>query len=203
MTKIFSVVMAIALVGIITVAGTATASAKGKHKQQIEFNATLAVVDILGLETNEHSGWSTIELETLAGVGLVNLVEGPAELTNLYLSAAQSSHEQFTSDFLPAANVKKGKSKGTFYLSVPEFVYNPDLDMIVPVPGETLVVGKYDLKVSSTVECQIYGKGKWKSKAKNSIIDGKGSISVCTNFVPAFGTFVTNVSVTGDAALAD
>jgi len=116
--------------------------------------------------------------------------EGPAILATTLISAQQSSHEQFTSDFLPAANVKKGKSKGQFFLTS----YRG---------GDPLVVGDYDIKVSSIPGCQIYGEGKWKSKAKNSIIDGHGKITVCTNFVPAYGTFVSSVSVTGNAAVVD
>ena len=206
MRKIFAVVLALALVSIITVSGTATASAKGKHKQPIEFNATLAVQEITGLGANGNSGWSTIELETLAGIGLFDVVEGPAEVSGLYLTAAQSSREQFTSNPLLTpwdTTVTKGKSKGTFHLSVPVIVNHPVYGFIPTAGGETLVVGKYDLKVSTTAECQIYGKGKWKSKAKNSIIEGKGVITVCTNFVPAYGTFVSSVSVTGNAAVAD
>jgi hypothetical protein len=189
MTKIFSIVLALTLVSIITVAGTATASAKGKNKQPIDISAILYVTGISDPETNLNSGWSKIESETLQG-GLITVTAGPAILQTTAISAQQSSHEQFTSTFLPAANVKKGKSKGTFYLTS-------------VLTGETLVVGKYDLKVSSTASCQISGEGKWKAKAKNSIIDGKGKISVCTNFVPTAGTFVSSVSVTGNAALVD
>lgn len=206
MRKIFAVVLALALVSVITVSGTATASAKGKKKQPIEFNATLAVQEITALSSNGNSDWSTIELETLAGIGLVNVVEGPAEISNLYLTAAQSSREQFTSNPLLTpwdTSVKKGKSKGTFHLSVPVIVNHPVYGPIPTAGGEVLVVGKYNLKVSSSDACQIEGKGKWKSKAKNSIIEGKGEITVCTNFVPALGTFVSNVSVTGNAAVAD
>ena len=189
MTKIFSIVLALTLVSIITIAGTATASARGKDRQPIDISAILFVTGISGLETNLHSGWSTIDSETLQG-GLVTVTAGPAILGTTVISAQQSSHEQFTSTFLPAANVKKGKSKGTFYLTS-------------AYTDETLVVGKYDLKVSSTPACQISGEGKWKSKAKNSIIDGHGKITVCTNFIPAYGTFVSSVSVTGNAAVVD
>jgi len=189
MNKIFAVVLAITLVSIITISGTATASAKGKNKQPIDISSTLFVTGIGDPETNPNSGWSTIESETLAG-GLVTVNAGPEILGTTVITAEQSSHEQFTSDFLPAANVKKGKSKGTFYLTS-------------YLGGDPLVVGKYSIKVSSTPECQIYGSGKWKSKAKNSIIDGHGKITVCTNFVPTYGTFVSEVTVTGNAALAD
>jgi hypothetical protein len=174
--------------------------------QAIEFNATLAVQEITGLETNENSGWSTIELETLAGLGLTDVVEGPAEINGLYLTAVQSSHEQFSSNPLLTpwtTTVSKGKSKGTFYLSVPVIIDHPDFGLIPVAGGETLVVGEYDLKVSSIPGCQIYGEGNWKSKASDSIIAGHGEITVCTNFSPAFSTFVSAVSVTGNAAVAD
>ncbi len=206
MRKIFAAVLALTLVSIITVSGTATASAQGKNKQPIEFNATLAVQEITGLSSNGNSGWSSIELETLAGIGLVNVVEGPAEISNLYLTAAQSSREQFTSNPLLTpwdTSVVKGKSKGTFHLSVPVIVNHPVYGPIPTAGGDVLVVGEYDLKVSSSAGCQISGIGNWKSKAKNSIIEGHGEITVCTNFVPAFGTFVSSVSVTGNAAVAD
>jgi hypothetical protein len=189
MNKIFTVIFAVALVSIITISGTATASAKGNQKQPIDISATLFVTGISDPETNPNSGWSTIESETLVG-GLVTVNAGPAILGTTVISAQQSSHEQFTSDFLPAANVKKGKSKGTFYLTS-------------YLGGDPLVVGQYSIKVSSIPGCQIWGDGKWKSKAKNSIIDGHGKITVCTNFVPAYGTFVSQVTVTGNAALVD
>jgi len=147
MTKIFSLVMALALVSIITIAGTATASAKGKHKEAVAFTTTLYVTAEPVVDTNLMSGWSTIDLETLAGTGLLSGATGPIELNGLYLTAQQSSHEQFTDTFLPAANVKKGKSKGTFYLSNPS-------------TGAPVVIGDYQLKVSTNDFCQIYGEGK-------------------------------------------
>ena len=195
MTKIISVLMILALVSIITVIGTDTASAKAKDKQAIDLAATLFVTGLTPPETNLHSGWSTIETETLQGNALITVNAGPAILGSTVISAEQSSHEQFTSFNLSTANVIKGKSKGTFYLTS-------------AFTGDILVVGKYDLKVSSSDGCQISGEGKWKSKAKNSIIAGHGRISVCTNWVvfgpgPNDATFVTNVSVTGAAALVD
>ena len=82
--------------------------------------------------------------------------------------------------------------------------------MTDPGTGEIQVVGKYQLKVSTNLEdgCQIYGEGKWNSKAKNSIIEGKGKITVCTNWVwinaeAGIGTFFSNVSVTGSAVAVD
>lgn len=187
--------MILALVSVITVVGTDTASAKGKDKQAIDLAATLFVTGLTPPETNLHSGWSTIESETLQGNALITVNAGPVILGSTVISAEQSSHEQFTSFDLSTANVKKGKSKGTFYLTS-------------AFTGDVLVVGKYDLKVSSSDGCQISGEGKWKSKAKNSIIAGHGSITVCTNWVvfgpgPNDATFITNVSVTGAAALVD
>jgi hypothetical protein len=198
MTKLFSLVLALALVSIITIAGTATASAKGKKGEEINFSTVLYVTALPEVETNTHSGWSTIDLETLAGTGLLSNATGPIDLNGLYITAEQSSHEQFTNPvFLPATNVKKGKSKGTFYLSPPisatEF-------------GAPVVVGNYQLKVSTIEGCQIYGEGKWKSKAKNSAIEGKGEITVCTNWVwlsATEGTFFSLVNVTGSAVAAD
>lgn len=196
MKKIFSMVLALTLISIISIAGTATASAKGKDKQPIDLSATLYVTSLTPPETNLNSGWSTIDLETLQATDLITLNEGPAILGTTVISAEQKSHEQFTSFNLYEAKAKKGKSKGKFYLTS-------------AFTGETLVVGKYDLKVSSSDECQISGEGKWKSKAKNSIIAGHGKISVCTNWIwfgpsPEFGgTFQTDVIVTGSAALVD
>jgi hypothetical protein len=151
------------------------------------------------VKTNPKSGLSTIDLETLAGTGLLSEATGPILLNGLYLTARQSSHEQFTDTFLPDANVKKGKSKGTFCLSPPisatEF-------------GAPVVVGDYQLKVSTIDGCQIHGEGKWKSKAKDSAIAGKGEITVCTNWAwtdpeNGVGTFFSLVTVTGSAAAAD
>ena len=197
MTKLISLVFALALVSVITLAGASTASAKGKNKQAISFQTQLFVTAPPVVGTNPHSGWSTIELEDLAGTGFIDGASGPVDLNGLYLTAQQSSHEQCTSSFLPAANVKKGKSKGTFCVTDPG-------------TGEIQVVGKYQLKVSTNLEdgCQIYGEGKWKSKAKNSIIEGKGKITVCTNWVwinaeAGIGTFFSNVSVTGSAVAVD
>ena len=195
MRKIYSFVLALALVSIITVAGTATASAKGKHKEPIDITATMFVTALTPPVTNDRSGWSTIESETLAG-GLIIVNAGPAILQTTVIKAEQSSREQFTSfDLLNPLDIRaiKGKSKGNFFLTS-------------YLGGDPLVVGKYDLKVSNTPECQIYGKGHWKSKAKNSIVDGHGDITVCTNFDPfsLFGpTFVTTVNITGAAALID
>jgi len=188
-------VLIAALVAVIALVGvTGTASAKGKDRQPIAFDTSLAVVAINGVETNPNSGWTTIDEEILQGLGLINVSAGPAELNGLILTGRQSTKEQFTSEFLPIANVKRGKAKGQFQLS--------------NLAGEVQVNGKYKMKVSSTDACQIYGEGKWKSKAKNSIIDGKGEITVCTNFVvtgegPLGGFFLTQVSVTGNAALVD
>ena len=112
---------------------------------------------------------------------------------SLALSAEQSSHEQFDNPVLPFANVSKGKSKGTFYMS--DFA------------GGVQVVGNYQIKLSNSVDCQILGSGSW--KAVDGIIDGKGDIEVCTNWVwdfsipDTFGYFQTDVSVTGSAALLD
>lgn len=192
MTKIFSIVLALALVSIITLAGSATVSAKGKDKEPIKLLATMFVTAPIVPVTNEHSGWSTIDSETLAG-GLISVVDGPAILGTTFITSEQSSHEQFTSfDLAFPLDIKaiRGKSKGTFYLTS-------------GITGGTLVVGDYDLKVSNKAGCQIWGEGKWKAKAKDSIIAGHGEISVCTNFVPAYGTFVASVTVTGNAALID
>lgn len=195
MKKIISLALALTLVSIVTFAGAATAAAKGSEKQPIDISATLFVTAEPVIETNYNSGWSTIDSETLAG-GLITVDAGPAVLGTTFITAEQSTHEQFTSTFLPATNVVKGKSKGQF-------------NLISAVTGETIVVGDYDLKVSSIDGCQIYGEGNWKSKAKNSIIAGHGDISVCTNWIwftedPIDGgTFMTNVSVTGSAALVD
>jgi hypothetical protein len=192
MTKIFSLVLALALVTVISIAAADTASAKGKRGIPINVETYLAVAAIEGLETNLHSGWSTIEKESLVGLGLIDVIEGPAELNWRVLSAEQSSHEQFTAFDLSQANVTKGKSKGTFYMT--------------SVIGGAPIVGSYDLKVSSINGCQIYGEGKWKSKAKNSLIDGKGKITVCTNWDPNFlpqPTFVTFVTITGQVAVVD
>ena len=44
------------------------------------------------------------------------------------------------------------------------------------------------------------------AKAKNSAIEGKGVITVCTNWVwlsPTDGTFFSQLTVTGSAAAAD
>jgi len=201
MTKIFSLVLALALVSIITIAGTATASAKGKKGELVDFSTVLYVTAFPDVETNTHSGWSTIDIETLAGTGLIDGATGPINLDGLYLTAVQSSHEQFTSGFLPIANVIKGKSKGTFYLSPPisatEF-------------GPPVVIGDYQLQVSTNLDegCQIYGEGKWTSKAKNSAIEGKGIITVCTNWAwtnleQTEGTFFSQVNVTGIGAAVD
>ena len=151
----------------------------------------------LEVETNNHSGWATIDLETLADAGLISGATGPINLNGLHRTAEQRSHEQFTSAFLTIANVEKGKSKGTFYLS-------PRIS--ATESGTPVVVGDYQLKVSTIDGCQIYGEGKWKSKAKNSTIEGKGVITVCTNWVwlsPTDGTFFSQVTVTGSAAAAD
>jgi hypothetical protein len=64
--------------------------------------------------------------------------------------------------------------------------------------------GSHELVTS--VECQILSRGIWVSKAKDSILAGNGEINVCTNyvqFVPGYGTFVVQVSVTGAAVLVD
>ncbi|MEE8046309.1 MAG: hypothetical protein V3T49_05660 [Dehalococcoidia bacterium] len=185
MKKIFSLVLVLALVSIITVAGTATASAGGKHKDQINLTAELIVIGIEGVETDEK-GWTTIAAETLAPLAPIE-AEGWASLDGLYLSAVQSSREKF-SEPLPFGVAEKGKSTGTFYMST-----TPG--------GDVRVVGEYNLKLSHSDACQILGQGKW--KAVDGIIDGKGKITTCTNFVPAFGTFVSTVTVTGKAALLD
>jgi hypothetical protein len=196
MIKIFSLVLALALVSIITVAGTATASAKGKHKELLSFSTDLYVTGLPDVDTNFNSGWSTIDEENLAGLSLISDSVGPVDLNGMYLTAQQSSHEQFTvPTFLPATNVKKGKSKGAFYLS--------------SYPGGPVqVVGEYQLKVSTIPGCQIYGEGKWKSKAKNSVIAGHGKITVCTNFVfenspVGVPTFISHVEVNGKAVAVD
>lgn len=203
MTKIISLVLALALVSIITIAGTANASAKGKPGESINFSTQLYVTAFPEVDTNINSGWSTIDVETLAGTGLITGASGPINLDGLYLTAVQSSHEQFTTGFLPAANVIKGKSKGTFYLSQPITA----TEFAPPV-----VIGDYQLKVSTNLEkgCNIYGEGKWKSKAKNSAIEGQGTITVCTNWAwtdlganPPEGTFFSQVDVTGTAVVAD
>lgn len=201
MKNILSLVLALALVSIITVAGTATASAKGKKGEAISFSTELYVTAFPDVQTNLKSGWSTIDVETLAGTELLSGTSGPIDLDGLYLTAVQSSHEQFTSEYLPIANVIKGKSKGTFYLSQPisttEF-------------GAPVVIGDYQLKVSTNLEegCQIYGEGKWKSKAKSSAIEGKGTITVCTNWAwtnveQTEGTFFSQVNVEGTAVAVD
>jgi hypothetical protein len=183
-------------VSIITIAGTATASAKGKHKEPISITTALAVFSIEGDETNYHSSWTTIEKETLVPAGQNSAPEWPL-LDGLFLSAVQSSHEQFDAP-IPFGSVTKGKSKGQFYMS-PAVGFTA----LGPVLGAPVVIGEYQLKLSSSELCQIKGEGKWKFKAKNSGIDGKGDISVCTNFVPAAGTFIAVVTVTGSAAQVD
>jgi hypothetical protein len=198
MIRIFSLVLTLALVSIITIAGTDTASTKGKKGELISFSTVVYVTALPDVTTNSHSGWSTIDLETLAGTGLLSGATGPIDLNGLYITAEQSSHEQFTNPtFLPATNVKKGKSKGTFYLSPPinatEF-------------GAPVVVGEYQLKVSAIDGCQIYGEGKWKSKAKNRAIDGEGEITVCTNWFwlsATEGTFFSQITVTGSGVAVD
>jgi len=195
MKKIFLLVLTITVVSIMTITGAATASAKGHNQQPIDLSATIFVTAIDGLETNLHSGWSTIEAESLEG-GLITVTEGPAVLQTTYITAEQSSREQFTSFNLYEANVIKGRSDGQFKL-------------ISGFTNEVLVLGDYDLKVSSIPGCQIYGEGNWISKAKSSIIAGHGDITVCTNWIwftpdPQYGgTFMTNVSVTGSASLVD
>lgn len=196
MTKILSLVLALALVSIITIAGTASASAKGKHQDPIILTTALAVFSIEGDETNLKSGWTKIEKETLIPAGQISTPEWPL-LDGLFLSAVQSSHEKFDAP-LPFGNVTKGKSKGEFYMS-PAVGFTA----LGHVLGAPVVIGEYQLKLSSSEFCQIQGEGKWKSKAKNSSIDGKGNISVCTNFVPAAETFITVVTVTGSAAQVD
>ena len=175
----------IALVGV-----TGTASAKGKDRQPIAFDTLVAVAGIHGVETNLRSGWTTIDREDLQGLGLINVTAGPAELGGLVLSGHQGTREQFTGP-LPFASVVKGKAFGQFTLTN---VFT----------GDVAVVGDYDLlHISSAPGCQIYAEGKWITKAKNSVIEGHGDISVCTNFVPGIGTFLTQVSVSGNAALVD
>ena len=181
---------------IITIAGTATASAKGKHKEPISITTALAVFSIEGDETNYHSSWTTIEKETLVPAGQNSAPEWPL-LDGLFLSAVQSSHEQFDAP-IPFGSVTKGKSKDQFYMSP-----TVGFTALGPVLGAPVVIGEYQLKLSSSELCQIKGEGKWKFKAKNSGIDGKGDISVCTNFVPAAGTFIAVVTVTGSAAQVD
>lgn len=182
---------------VLTIASGNTASAKGKKGEPVNFSTQLYVTAFPEVGTNNHPGWATIDLETLADTGLICGAADPINLNGLYLTAEQSSHGQFTSAFLPIANVEKGKSKGTFYLSPP---------ISATESGTPVVVGDYQVKVSTIDGCQIYGEGKWKSKAKNSAIEGKGVITVCTNWVwlsPTGGTFFSQVTVTGSAAAAD
>lgn len=209
MKRIFSLVLALVLVSVISLAGVNTASAKGKDKQPINIQSVIVVAGIDIESNNPDSGWTKIALETLVPPSYpafepnVFVIDGPADLTGSVLTAQQSSHEQFSQSdlFSTEVVVLKGKSKGTFFMST--------------TARETLVVGDYKLKLSNipplTIDeyplgCQVFGQGKWKSKAKNSIIEGGGDITVCTNFNPYAGpqgTFVTQVSVTGSARFLD
>lgn len=189
-TKRISVLIAAFIAVVALVSVTSTVSAKGVDRELIAFSSSVAVTGIHGMDTNLHSGWTTIEREDLQGLGLINVTAGPAELGGLVLTGHQTTREQFTGP-LPFASVVKGKAFGEFTLTN---VFT----------GEVAVVGDYDLiHISSAPGCQIYGEGKWITKAKNSIIEGHGDISVCTNFMPAYGTFLTQVSVSGNAALVD
>jgi hypothetical protein len=72
--------------------------------------------------------------------------------------------------------------------------------------GAGQVRGDYQLSVSTSVDCQILGRGTWVSKAKDSILGVNGDINVCTNYIeiiPGFSTFVAEVSITGSAVVVD
>ena len=67
--------------------------------------------------------------------------------------------------------------------------------------GSVQVVGEYKLKLSNSDDCQILGTGKWKTV--DGIIDGRGEISVCTNYNPDFYTYIAVATMTGNVALID
>ena len=183
--------MVLALVSVITVSSTVAASAKGKDRQATNLQAALAVTGFDDI-TTVPSGLTTIDGESLTGLGLVNVIEGPAELQFMLISAEQGSHELFTSLDFSETRARAGESAGTFVM-----------DSLV---GAGQVRGDYHLAVSTSDECQILGRGTWVSKAKDSILAGNGDINVCTNYVeifPGFSTFVAQVSVTGSAAIVD
>ncbi len=189
MTKIFSVLMILALVSIITVIGTDAASAKGKDRQAINLVSALAVTGFEDI-TTVPSGLTTIDGESLIGLGDVYVIEGPVELQGMSIFAEQGSHELFTSLDFSETRVRAGESAGTFVM---------DGDA-----GQ--VRGDYNLSVSTSDECQILGQGTWGSKAKDSTLAGNGDINVCTNYMeiaPGISTFVAQVSVTGSAVLVD
>jgi hypothetical protein len=188
MTKIISLVLALAVVSVLMIASVDTASAQGKKGSPISFSTFLLVTGFESIDTNTKSGWTTIKGETLQGPAPLD-VDGLDALDGFYISAEQSSKEKFSTPDIFSATVSEGKSKGKFFLTN-------------PATGDQ-VIGKYDLKLSSSVDCHILGKGKWNSKGSTSIIHGKGEISVCTNFVAAHGTFLTTVSMTGSAVLLD
>ncbi|MDA0595578.1 MAG: hypothetical protein O2921_00145 [Chloroflexi bacterium] len=189
MTKVFSLLMVLALVGVITAVSTVAASAKGKDRQAINLQAALAVTGFEDI-TSVPSGLTTIDGESLTGLGDVFVIEGPVELQGMSISAEQGSHELFTSPDFSQTRVRAGESAGTF-------VMNGDAGQ---------VRGDYHLSVSTSDECQILGRGTWVSKAKDSILAGNGDINVCTNYMeiaPGITTFVAQVFVTGSAVLVD
>jgi hypothetical protein len=186
MTKIISLVLTLAVVSVLMFASADTASAKGKKGSPISFSTFLLVTGFESITPTGKRGWTTIEGESLQGPIPID-VDGLDALDGLYLSAVQSSHEQFSSPDIFSAVVLKGKSKGTFYLASPT--------------AGVQIVGEYELKLSNSEDCDILGEGTW--KAVDGIIDGKGKISVCTNYDDYFETFLTTVSLTGSAVLLD
>ena len=186
MTKIISLVLALAVVSVLMFASADSASAKGKKGSPISFSTALFVTGFESITPTGKKGWVKIEGETLASPFPID-VDGLVGLDNLYISAVQSSHEQFSSPDIFSAVVLKGKSKGTFYLASPT--------------AGVQVVGEYKLKLSNSEDCDILGEGKW--KAVDGIIDGKGEITVCTNYNDYYETFLTMVTITGSAVLLD
>jgi hypothetical protein len=112
MTKFYSLVLALALVTVLTIASANTASAKGKKGEPINFSTVLYMTEFPDVKTNPKSGLSTIDLETLAGTGLLSEATGHIPLNGLYLTARQSSHEQFTDTFCRMQTSKRANQRG-------------------------------------------------------------------------------------------
>ncbi len=184
---LLAIVLTITVATFASVGAASPVSAHDDDDQSIHIQSVLAVTAIEGFSINPETGWARIDRETLQGLSLISVIEGPAELDGLILSAEQRSRERFSTPDITAATALEGRSYGTFSMSVPG--------------GRAVVTGEYELEISNSASCQIYGRGEWETK--HGIIDGEGEIEVCTNWVNDFETFVTFVTITGSAELDD
>jgi hypothetical protein len=174
-----------ALVLAVLVAGTAaTTTGSAEDSQDLTLHAVLAVTGFGSIDSNPVTGWTRITDEQLAGQ--VVFVDGPSEFAGAGIVATQSSVEQFDSADFSVARALNGVSGGEFTLIG---------------AGGPITTGSYGMHVSNNESCQVLGTGGW--RVNDGTYSGSGAINVCTNWDTNFGTFIAQVSITGEISVSD